>query len=636
MYSCPDILHDFGGIPQLDGNDSDPDLSNSVSVHRSYDVLSDPHSARQCDGLTSTDPYTHHTASSVHHVKTLRAPFLLDRNKQLKKLGNDTMLKDFTITINNNDENVNVQCNTATYTLIAVPSFSDIRIDSDFEVSGIRVNCYRITGKVDDADSAVHAAIFLRLYDKQNMRQGDVTMHLHHTRRKIQLQGSAIMPNKSKAPVWFVDNVIYDRFSLLARTKSFDIENFNKSVRDLVGKHSRKMNATNVCMGCSTQFSGRSLPEHCAECDNYYHKKCFLTKEHHCKGKRRPPTLSLTRHNDVGADVRDILSYPDPAYVVTAIQQPSAEAMSLTAPAVSTSVPSSPSLALSSALSSSTTSQPATSPAGTSLLSASSLSLSAQQLPVLGQSYITQTDLEHPQNPPPSSLTNSLGASYQVPIRLELDPTATPFPGLPASVPSTAKNKNNAKPPLATTKDGIELEFAKTEIKTIRARLRDQETKIKDLKYQNSILLDRLSIFEKAENQTIYEQYFPGSGSDLKDLLHAQHPCTKTVGQPSCCCHVRSCCSPNRCCPSSENTSASPSTGLVNRLEQVANSLDELRKEVKNLKSTHDSNIYIPEEVSSTPLPPATVSDAHNVSCAHSSMLSVDENMPDISAENLN
>ena len=55
---------------------------------------------------------------------------------------------------------------------------------------------------------------------------------------------------------------------------------------------------------------------------------------------------------------------------------------------------------------------------------------------------------------------------------------------------------------LLPEKDEIALEFSKIEVNTIRARLKTLETKNKDLKFQNSILLERVSVFKKSRKRS--------------------------------------------------------------------------------------------------------------------------------------
>ena len=61
----------------------------------------------------------------------------------------------------------------------------------------------------------------------EKSRIGTAAVHLHHSTRTLQIQGSHIMPDSSKAAVWFYNNFISIRFKELAKAKKFDISNVN-------------------------------------------------------------------------------------------------------------------------------------------------------------------------------------------------------------------------------------------------------------------------------------------------------------------------------------------------------------------------------------------------------------------------
>jgi hypothetical protein len=88
------------------------------------------------------------------------------------------------------------------------------------------------------------------------------------------------------------------------------------------------------------------------------------------------------------------------------------------------------------------------------------------------------------------------------PLITTLDPTLPPFTPLPGpsmeSQPRAGRGKAKSNPGVATTKEDIAHEFSKIELNTIRARLKVLESKNKDLEFQNSILLERVSVFEKS------------------------------------------------------------------------------------------------------------------------------------------
>jgi hypothetical protein len=127
----------------------------------------------------------------------------------------------------------------------------------------------------------------------------------------------------------------------------------------------------------------------------------------------------------------------------------------------------------------------------------------------------------------------------------QLNLSASPFqPGAgPSSAKGKGKGKNKTKAALATSSEGIFQEFARIEINTIRAKLTDREKHVKDLEFQNSILLERLSVLEKAEKQKIYERYVPKPASS-----NSTHPsdrnntCPEPISQANCqtaCCGCR-------------------------------------------------------------------------------------------------
>ena len=58
---------------------------------------------------------------------------------------------------------------------------------------------------------------------KPNTNFTKVTIHDHNSSRLIQVQGGATMPDTSTSALWFVKNVLYGKFQVLAKAKSFNI-----------------------------------------------------------------------------------------------------------------------------------------------------------------------------------------------------------------------------------------------------------------------------------------------------------------------------------------------------------------------------------------------------------------------------
>ena len=258
-------------IPQLDGNFSPTSLC-AIPTH------------------SEEDPTSNSMPSYISNTK--HAPYALNRQKQLSRLQKDTLLGNYTITVSPSNQNVNIQCSTGFYTQVALPSLSDIKVGNRFEVpcdfGNVSVYCYDITGEIDNSNANIKAVIFFRLSNIKKQGKGGVTVHLHHTKRKLQFQGGALMPDKTKAPVWFVKNVRNTRFSNLAMAKSLDISKFNKSIREMLSNIVKKQQAP--CGVCKNHFIGRSQPELCLQCNRSFHKKCLMSDDHICV---RTPHVSV-------------------------------------------------------------------------------------------------------------------------------------------------------------------------------------------------------------------------------------------------------------------------------------------------------------------------------------------------------
>ena len=82
--------------------------------------------------------------------------------------------------------------------------------------------------------------------------------------------------SRTRAGVWFVENYLLAKFTFVSLNKSFDIASFNTAVKNLVSNHIEKINEKEKCEVCHSQYIGRSVREYCQNCNNSFHKKCFL------------------------------------------------------------------------------------------------------------------------------------------------------------------------------------------------------------------------------------------------------------------------------------------------------------------------------------------------------------------------
>ena len=122
------------------------------------------------------------------------------------------------------------------YTKVVIPAFDQLAAGSTTNVDNVTVKCQDATQRTDATGAATSTVLMFCMFQHQ-LSLGQVTIHLHHTSRNCQVQGSALLPDNMKAPVWFVENVIKDRFNQLSKSKAHDISMFNRSVGEIVTKH---------------------------------------------------------------------------------------------------------------------------------------------------------------------------------------------------------------------------------------------------------------------------------------------------------------------------------------------------------------------------------------------------------------
>jgi hypothetical protein len=483
-----DDFDDMSEFPTNENDDSDDDVSE-LSTNENDHVYRD--AFVQLDGGVDLPPHGLPLVSQSHTRRILSAPagasslrqatFKLNQKKQVSKLKQDALLADFNITVSPTEQSVSIMCSTGFYALVAVPALSSITVGSKLHIADIILFCNDITGKIDDIGATVNAVIHFRYTNSDQSSSGGIVVHMHHTVRRIQVQGSSMVNGRVRASVWFVENFLLEQFTVLSQSKAFDISKFNDAVTKMVTNHVDKMNATEKCDVCSGLFNGRSIREQCPLCTKNFHKKCLTG--HSCTHNQNSSRFT-SKPNSLNKPTLSEQS-------LRQLQGPSIM------PALSTTSSSAPAL----------------------LDNSSSVSLVAvtvsppPSLATIATTTSTELEATSPQMPGADQIienddTSSNTGSNQV---SKLNPDISPF--MPKAGPSTdkakGKGKNRTKPGLATTSDGFDIEFAKIEVNTMRAKLNNCEKQVKDLEFQNSILLERLSVFEKSEKQKIYDRYFP-------------------------------------------------------------------------------------------------------------------------------
>ena len=586
-----------------------------------------------------------------------QAQYRLNPKKQLKKLKQDSFLKDFDITVSPAEHSVSIICSTGFYSLVAIPAFAQTTIGTTNTVGNIMVHCYDISGKVDDVGSTVNARIFYRFTRKSDKTSaGGVTIHLHHTARRVQIQGNTMVTSNSRAGVWFVQNFLLDRFKVEAQSKSFDIERFNSAVSNIVTSHVEKLSNMEKCEGCTGHFTGRSVPEQCRICLKKYHKKCIQTDVHPCMV---PPTslsypvsttpVPTNTRQAIAVSVTQSCNTRTSACLVTSTTTCSSFTTSHgSTPLVSsrclvTVVPPSlpPDIRQTTANSVSAV-QPG--PSITVQSATPSVShCSSFVFPIQSITYTSGISGSNSLSCVQSSTSISTIPTYPVsttavqtagrppPVPQQVSGLSNPPPG-PSNVnysqPKTGKAKSKQSN-IATTKDGIALEYSRIEVNTIKARIKALETKNKDLEYQNSLLLERLSILDKAEKDFIYDKYFPKPGVASSDKNTTNLSSSK-FHHSHCCAHRYHCCQ--------EVPGLQPSVSLQRgeAFNTLVIGIDDIKADLVILKaklekmevtcpaSTYRDDIQEPKEQESN--------ENNNIN-SDNSVVTVDENVGDIDDE---
>ena len=313
---------------QVDGNISP--LSSSPDPHSPVlPVMSGP-------------PPTHPSLVPRGPSSRMRtASYTLDRGKQTARLIRDTTVQDFTVVVNNNNENVNINCNVGFYGKVAVPVIQHLASKKVFVSQGVTVTCQDIVGNFDATNAQQNTVIHFRLsMDKHSLEGGSVRIHLHHTTRKVQIQGGALLPGNMKAPVWFMEKILENIFTELSQEKSLDIQQLNQTVNEMMSKSMTNKNVPTICAGCHGQFNGRSSPAFCPECECYFHKfKCFSTSKHPCHVRKR--SQSCTPFNDQPtSNIPSIYGPTSTTHQISNMMQYQVAARDLTPPSGSTSLSS--------------------------------------------------------------------------------------------------------------------------------------------------------------------------------------------------------------------------------------------------------------------------------------------------------
>ena len=200
-------------------------LEKHVQLEHSEQTVTIP----QIDGLDqemyefSDVPPTFRTAS-----------YSLNQSKQIEKIRADAALNDYEVTVNNNDQNVTIKCSSGFYIQVAKASFVSIKKGSTFSTDKIGITADEVIFTNDQAGLEATKLVHFSFKSEQGgVVLGGVAVHLHHSSRTIQIQGSHIMPDSSRAATWFLNRVTIKRFKDIAKSKKFAVKLFNEAAKSI-------------------------------------------------------------------------------------------------------------------------------------------------------------------------------------------------------------------------------------------------------------------------------------------------------------------------------------------------------------------------------------------------------------------
>ena len=432
-------------IPQYDGNDTIESLDYNQSVVNPPDTV---------------------------HV----ADFALNQDKQLSRLAKHAQIPDFDIDVTS-PTNVNIQCSSAFYQLVAKPVLSSLLVPVSSK-GGVQITCSDlIKSKHDQLSRDVNVVLHFKVGNSE--AQESATVHLHQTQQKVQVQGLA-------AP-WFSNQFLKQKFELEARNKASTIRNLNKTISTSVTSLESSSGTTTVsaslvpCPNCNMPIKCNSKTSICKKCN----KKLHNSKQNPC----------LLRHkcNE------------------TAVQAPGTPTGS------ATNAPSVPAVSL----------FPADSFSGTVTTSGSSVPVASpvvgtkanqSELPPTEQGLLNTTDSSSILvTPPPSS---SMTLSVTAPVFTQMSNNQS---SQSSKVPRKPKN------PAGHTKspEELELEFTKRELALVKVNIQKLEAENKDIKQKNEILTKTVKMFEDRNLKEVNDKVNPSptasTRKDCDSCTNCQH-----------------------------------------------------------------------------------------------------------------
>ena len=121
-----------------------------------------------------------------------------------------------------------IACNPGFYAQVAKPTLCSLAQDSLLPVLRFNISCENVTRNLDTAGHEFNLTLFFKISNGNKSMK--VTVHTHHSKRLVQIQGGSTMPSKDTAASWFVHRVLYDKFQTLAKAKKLNIKQLNQLI----------------------------------------------------------------------------------------------------------------------------------------------------------------------------------------------------------------------------------------------------------------------------------------------------------------------------------------------------------------------------------------------------------------------
>ena len=477
--------------------------------------------------------------------------------------------------------------------------------------------CTEVHTNTDKAGSNDFSRLTFNLKESDQSILGVVSVHFRHTTRRVQVQGSATMPDGSKAAVWFTENVLSERFKQLAKSKQFDITSFNDKVLEMSRLHHQSLKSAKYCSQCGKLFSNQSKPSQCIGCKNFVHRGCSKVHTSACMPEKTQerrlllhlPSLSRTEKrlrlddNDHDQLTPEILpgstpNQPSSSTATTALQDSiSSITSAVSSNTASTFPPTSQHLLpprtylgslstnlINSGIPTFTGASTAASfvPDATSTLQSSA----ANTIPTQSSSQLNFV------RSTPSQVTQTLSSRQSPPIPLS-QPTAAPQlaqlprnPTIQANPSSKSKKKNRIDPNISP--EAAQVEYLTTELNFTHTKIVQQDSTIKDLEFKVKILSEKLRISEEKLNLDLHRAYLGESHG--RPPPHATHPVPHTGQCQGTCYHPCTSHPPlltSHHCPQHVScASVKPTTKSDNLLDNIdiANISKDLKEDINVLK----------------------------------------------------